>query len=316
MSMTSLTEKRTSSTRKKQRKSAPVGVITKVLRILELLNQVSEGLQLKDIANKTGINKSTALRFLDHLERENYLLRDSRGAYFLGLMLMRLGGSRSFEKVLCTISRPILENLRSITSENVNLAVLDGMNVLHLDVLDSPHRLSVVSEIGQTEEIYCTALGKAILAYMEDGPRKDGLFASIKFVAKTPRTITSMARLKEDLAQIRKQGFAHDDEEDSIGARCIGAPIFGPDGGVIAALSVSGPISRIPKQSLLYYAELACQAAREISASINLSSVENSSGAKVNGVSRIARQLSPAGRAPQLAPNSRGPSRGGVRSLM
>lgn len=273
--MTTVDEKRKSSTKKKPRKSAPVGVITKVLRILELLNQFSEGLQLKDIANKTGINKSTALRFLDHLERENYLLRDPRGAYSLGLRLMRLGGSKSFEKVLCTISRPILENLRTITSENVNLAVLEGMNVLHLDVLESPHRLSVVSVIGQTGDVYCTALGKAVLAYMEDGPRKDDLLASIKFVAKTPRTITSMARLKEDLAQVRKQGFAHDDEEDSIGARCIGAPIFGADGSVIAALSVSGPISRIPKQRLQYYAGLACQAAENISAAIELSSVEN-----------------------------------------
>lgn len=278
--MPPLDDNRKSSTKKQQRKSAPVGVITKILRILELLNQFSKGLQLKDIANKTGINKSTALRFLDHLERENYLLRDPRGAYSLGLRLMRLGGSKSFEKALCTISRPFLEHLRSITSENVNLAVLEGMNVLHLDVLGSPHRLSIISEIGQTGELYCTALGKAILAYMEDGPRKDELFASIKFDARTPRTITSMARLKEDLAQIRKQGFAHDDEEDSIGARCIGAPIFGPDGGVIAALSVSGPISRIPKQRLLYYAGLACEAAQNISAGIQLSSVEKSTEPK------------------------------------
>jgi DNA-binding IclR family transcriptional regulator len=280
--MAVLNEKRKSSAKKKQRKSAPVGVITKVLRVLELLSQFSEGLQLKDIADKTGINKSTAHRFLSHLEQENYLLRDPNGAYSLGLRLMRLGGSKSFEKVLCTISRPILENLRNITSENVNLAVLEGMNVLHLDVLDSPHRLSVISEIGQIGEVYCTALGKAILAYMEDGPRKDGLFASIKFVAKTPRTITSMARLKKDLAQIRKQGFAHDDEEDSIGARCIGAPIFGPNGSVIAALSVSGPISRIPRHRLPDYARLVCQAAQDISASIDLAPCENSTEPKVN----------------------------------
>jgi IclR family transcriptional regulator, acetate operon repressor len=185
MSMVTLNEKLKSSAKKKQRKSAPVGVITKVLRILELLNQFSEGLQLKDIADKSGINKSTALRFLSHLERENYLLRDSHGAYLLGLRLMRLAGSKSFEKILCEISRPILEKLRAITSETVNLAVLEGLHVLHLDVLESPHRLSVISEIGQTGEVYCTALGKAILAYIEDGPRKDEVFASIQFVAKS-----------------------------------------------------------------------------------------------------------------------------------
>src|SRR5271156_2078450 len=158
-------EMRKSSPRKKL-KSAPVGVITKVLQILELLYQFPEGLQLKHVADKTGINKSTALRFLNHLEQEGYLLRDSDSAYVLGLRVMRLGGSKSFEKVLCKMSRPILENLRKITSETVNLAVLEGMNILLLDVLESPHRFSVLSEVGETGELYCTALGKAILAYM------------------------------------------------------------------------------------------------------------------------------------------------------
>src|ERR1700743_3731055 len=98
---------------KKDGKSASVGVITKVLQILELLYQFPSGLQLKDIAEKTGINKSTALRFLSHLEQENYLLRGSDGAYVLGLRVMRLGGSKTFEKVLCKISRPILQKLRT-----------------------------------------------------------------------------------------------------------------------------------------------------------------------------------------------------------
>jgi DNA-binding IclR family transcriptional regulator len=257
---------------KKKRKSAPVGVITKVLRILELLGRFPDGLQLKEVAAMTGINKSTALRFLSHLERENYLLRDTSGAYLLGLKLVMLGGDRSFEKMLCKISRPILEDLRKTTSEAVNLAVLEGTNILHIDILESPHSFSVLSQVGQTGEIYCTALGKAIIAHMEDGPRKDEIFASMHFVAKTPRTLMSIARLKEDLAQTKKQGFSHDDEEAFAGARCIGAPIFGPDGNVIAALSVSGPISRMPKHKLFYFGGLARQAADEIAASIGRSS--------------------------------------------
>jgi DNA-binding IclR family transcriptional regulator len=138
---------------KKKLKSAPVGVITNVLRIIELLYQFPEGLQLKHVTDKTGINKSTALRFLNHLEQEGYLLRRFGGAYVLGLRVMRLGGSKSFEKVLCKMSRPILENLRTITSETVNLAVLEGMNILLVDVLESPHRFSV-SSVGETSEIY------------------------------------------------------------------------------------------------------------------------------------------------------------------
>jgi IclR family KDG regulon transcriptional repressor len=258
----------------KKRRSAPVGVITKVLRILELLYQFPDGLQLKDIAEKTGINKSTALRFLSHLEQENYLLRDSYGSYLLGLRVIRLGGRMSFEKVLCKISRPILEKLSRLTSETVNLAVLQSMSVILLDVIESPHRFSVLSQVGETGELHCTALGKVIFAYLEDGPRKNDIFSSIQFVAKTPRTIMSIARLKEDLVQIRKQGFSHDDEEAFVGARCIGAPIFGADGTVIAALSVSGPVSRISKQRLLPYAELVCQAGRDIATAMNVSSID------------------------------------------
>ncbi|HEY0262964.1 MAG TPA: IclR family transcriptional regulator [Granulicella sp.] len=281
----------------KKRRSAPVGVITKVLRILELLYQFPEGLQLKDIADKTDINKSTALRFLSHLEQENYLLRDSNGFYILGIRVMRLGGGKNFEKVLCRMSQPILENLGAATSETVNLAVLEGRNVLLVEVLESLHRLSVISEVGQTVEIHCTALGKAILAYMEDGPRKDEILSSIQFVSKTPRTIMSMARLKEDLAQIRKQGFSHDDEEAFIGARCIGAPILGADGNVIGALSISGPISRISKQRLLHYASLVRQAAQDIATSMsNLSSAEKP---KANGISKPVRRVVPANPMPQ-----------------
>jgi DNA-binding IclR family transcriptional regulator len=251
--------------RKQKRKSLPVGVIGKVLRILELLDQFPNGLPLKDVAEKSGINKSTALRFLSHLERENYLLRDADGAFLLGPKLVRLGGSKGFETALCKISRPIMENLRRVTHETVNLAVIEGVNTLYLEVLESPYRFSVVSQVGGTNEMYSTALGKAILANMEDGPKKEEIFASINFVAKTPRTLMSIARLKEDLAQTRKRGYSHDDEEAFVGARCLGAAIFGPEGNVAAAVSVSGPTSRVSKERLPVFAALVQQAARDIS---------------------------------------------------
>ena len=280
------------ATPKRKRKSAPVGVITKVLRILELLDSYPDGLQLKDVAEKTGINKSTALRFLSHLEAEDYLLRDTGGAYMLGLRLMRLGGSKSYEKMLIKMSRPAMENLHKITSETVNLAVLHGVNVLHLDAVDSPHQFSVSSHIGRTGEIYSTALGKAILAFMGDGPRKDEIFKSIHFVAKTPRTIMSVGRLKEDLAQTKRQGFSHDDEEAFEGARCIGAPVMGPDGDVVAAVSISGPSTRIPRHRLQYYGGLVRQTAKEIAAAVGQLSSDNNSDQSTYAPRMNGRKLS------------------------
>ena len=136
-----------------------------------------------------------------------------------------------------------------------------------LDVLESPHRLSVVSQVGSYGETYCTALGKAILANMDEGPRREEILASIHFVAKTPRTLMSIARLKEDLIQTRKRGFSHDDEETFVGVRCVGAAILGVEGNVIGAISVDGPISRVSRERLPFYSGLVQRAARDISSS-------------------------------------------------
>jgi DNA-binding IclR family transcriptional regulator len=251
--------------RTKKSKSAPVGVIGKVLRILELLDQFPDGLQLKDVAAKTGINKSTAHRFLTHLEAEAYLFRDVEGTYMLGPKLVRLGSGVNFQQTLRNICRPILEKLREITGETVNLAVLDGSTILYLDVLESPHTFRLVSQVGIRRPLYCTSLGKAILANMDDERRKEQIFASIQFASNTARTFTSVARLKKDLIQTRTQGFSLDDEEAVVGARCIGAAICGADGKGVGAISVSGPVSRVSRERLPFVSTEICKAAREIS---------------------------------------------------
>jgi DNA-binding IclR family transcriptional regulator len=251
--------------RKKKSTPTRVGVIGKVLRILELLHRSPSGLELKDVAKRTGINKTTAHRFLSHLEAESYLLRDAGGAFVLGPKIARLGGGMSFEATLCKISRPTLENLRKTTGETVNLAVLEGSDILYLDVLESPHRFSVVPHIGAHSPVYCTALGKAILASMNDEQKKEQILASISFETNTPHTLSSISKLKQDLSRIRQLGFSHDDEESFVGARCIGAAILAADGTVAAAVSISGPTSRVTKERLPFYSGQIRQAAQDIS---------------------------------------------------
>src|SRR5215831_11616570 len=125
--------------RQRESKSAPVGVVVKVLRILDTLHAAPAGLQLKEIARITGINKSTAYRFLAHLESEGYLFRDDAGAYVIGPKLARLGSGINYEETLRKISRPVLHKLWQITGETTNLAILDGHEVLYLDVIESLH---------------------------------------------------------------------------------------------------------------------------------------------------------------------------------
>jgi DNA-binding IclR family transcriptional regulator len=250
--------------RTKKMKSAPVGVIGKVLRILESLDQSPAGLQLKDVAARTGINKSTVHRFLSHLEAEAYLFRDLQGTYMLGPKLVRLGSSVNFQATLCNISRPILEKLRKMTNETVNLAVLAGSDVLYLDVLEGLHNFRFVSQVGMRRALHCTSLGKAILANMEE-ERRQKILAAIQFTPDTSRTLTSVARLNKDLIQIRAQGYALDDEEAVVGARCIGAPIWGEDGKVVGAISLSGPVSRVSNERLPFFSAEITKAARQIS---------------------------------------------------
>jgi DNA-binding IclR family transcriptional regulator len=240
-------------------KSAPVGVIAKVLRILECLDQYPAGLQLREVAAKTGINKSTVHRFLTHLEAEAYLFRDQEGTYMLGPKLVRLGGGVNVHGQLSKIARPVLEKLWKVSDETVNLAVLDGLSVLYLDVLESPHTFRLVSRVGMRREVHCTSLGKAILANLDDEKRKLEIFASIQ-------TLTNIAKLKKDLVLTRERGYSLDDEEVVAGARCIGAAILGLDGAVAGAISVSGPVSRVSKERLPFFQNEISKAAREISA--------------------------------------------------
>jgi IclR family KDG regulon transcriptional repressor len=266
--------------RARESKSAPVGVVTKVLHILETLHGSPSGLQLKDVAVQTGINKSTAYRFLAHLEHEGYVFRDGSGAYAIGVRLARLASGASYQVTLRKISRPILQQLWRATGETVNLAVMDGREVLYLDVMESAHTFRLVSQVGIRRPLYCTALGKAMLAFI---PEQDHeyFFAGMTFEKFTPQTIKNPTQLRKDLALIRQRGYAIDNEEVYLGSRCIGAPIFDSSRKVAAALSVSGPTTRVTRERVPVFAAAAKNAAAAISKSLGYSMLEGAQAARV-----------------------------------
>ncbi|MCX6621321.1 MAG: helix-turn-helix domain-containing protein, partial [Acidobacteria bacterium] len=145
---------------KKPRKSKPIGVLTKTFRILQDLQ--AEPANLTDISRRTAINKSTALRILAHLETEGYVARDAQGAYHTAAP----GARSSFEVHLREAAQAPLRELWRITQETVNLGLLDGLEVLYLDSLESPQSFRLVANAGTRAVAYRTALGKAILAHM------------------------------------------------------------------------------------------------------------------------------------------------------
>ena len=219
--------------RTRESKSAPVGVVTKVLRILETLHRSPSGLQLKDIAKQTAINKSTAYHFLAHLESEGYLFRDDGGAYLIGPENVAAGRNESRGNIAQAEPPPAAEVMGADrqNGESGN----DGWSAGAL--------------FGARRPLYCTSLGKAMAAFLPQ-EEADEMLRGLTYERFTPKTLVQPAKLKREFAKVREQGFAIDDEEAVPGARCVAAPIFDASGKVIGALSVSGPITRMAADKL------------------------------------------------------------------
>jgi IclR family transcriptional regulator, KDG regulon repressor len=254
--------------RARNSKAAPVGVVGKVLRILEALDSSSTGLQLRQIAQQTGIHKSTAYRFLAHLEGAGYLFRDDAGAYIIGPRLAQFGAGIAYHATLRQVSRPVLQKIWRTTKETVNLAVVEGSHVLYLDVIESPHMFRMGSQVGMRRPLNCTALGKTILAFLSPNHREE-LLASLTYERFTNRTIVDGPRFRKELAKVQRQGYALDDQETELGARCVAAPILNEAGKAIAAVSVSGPITRIGRDKIPAFAISIKNGAKEISSRLN-----------------------------------------------
>ena len=248
--------------RPRKSKSAPVGVVGKVIQILERLDQAPSGLLLREVANSTRINKSTAYRFLSHFESEGYVFRDADGYYMVGPKLAKLGKGANYQATLCRASAEVLDKLRSETGETVNLAVLDGNEILYLSVFESQNTFRMVSEVGRRRPVYCTALGKAILAYLQPEQQRK-IISATSFERLTPHTICSAEELGKDLHKVHRRGYALDDEETVVGARCIAVAIINREYKVIGGISVSGPVVRVTKRQIPEFAAFLRAAADE-----------------------------------------------------
>ena len=245
----------------------PVGVISKVFRILEAIQGSSSGLTLKPICDITGVHKSTAHRFLKHLERDGYLIRTETGAYLIGPKFSHLSTRADNRVTLQAVARPILWEIWKSTRETVNLGTLDQGSVLYIEVIESPHEFRLSSRVGTRRSLHATALGKALAAFLPED-EKDRVLATIQFQPLTPKTIMNLVQFRQELGIIRKQGYAVDDEETTLGARCVSAPVLGAKREVVAAVSVSGPVTRISPAQVPALAAAVKNAARAISSAM------------------------------------------------
>lgn len=260
----------------KRQREVSVGVISKVLRILEALQTSSSGLGLKAICDDTGINKSTAHRFLRHLEREGYLLRTEDALYLIGPRLTQLSMCASMGATLQAVARPVLSNLWRSTQETVNLGILDRGTLLYIDVMESPQEFRLVSRVGSRRSLQETALGKALAAFLPAN-EYERVLRGVIFQRVTPHTITNLTQLRAELDKVRRQGYAVDNEEALLGCRCISAPIFNSDRAAIGAISISGPVTRLALAQVPTFAKMVKAAANAVSMTMGFSSRAHSS---------------------------------------
>ncbi|HVT99027.1 MAG TPA: IclR family transcriptional regulator [Acidobacteriaceae bacterium] len=244
--------------------------LDRAVSVLDLLGESEGPLGLADVCERMDLHKSTAHRALMVLERCGLIERTPENRFRLGLKLYELG-TRAVEQIdLRARVHPWFRRLSAQVGETVHLGVLQKTSVVYLDKVEpNNRRVWLSSRIGTSNPVYCTAMGKAMMAFLPEEMATE-IMAKIRFVRYTHRTLMTPEALMRSLERVRRRGYAIDDEEVEEGVRCIGAPILNEAGQPMAAVSVSGPTSRITQQSVPGIAEHLMRCCREISASLGV----------------------------------------------
>lgn len=236
--------------------------LVKGIGLLQLLAAEDTALSLADLADRTGWPKPTLHRVITTLVEHGMIGADD-GRYRVGVQCLVLGGAFIRGLDLRHEAHPYLEDLVRLTGETAHLAVQDGPLIVYVDKVESPKPVRMHSWLGATNQLYCTGVGKAILAFSDEQSRAEVLTGPL--TARTPQTITEPLRLEHEVAKIRSRGFSLDNEENEPSIRCVGAPVFDHRRVVVAGLSVSAPTFRFTLQQAMEAGAVVKDAARALS---------------------------------------------------
>jgi DNA-binding IclR family transcriptional regulator len=244
------------------------------LRIIEAIAAINDSATLAEIARKTALPRSTAHHLLQALVDFGYLVQDLHArTYTLAPKLFRLTGRTWSKGQLAEIAMPFLDELSHRTGEGTSLAVLRDGVVTVIAKREPEGPVRVVQEVGARRPIYCTAVGKALAAWL---PEQEliGIIQRTIFERKTANTLISPTAFRRELARIRATGFALDNEEHVEGIRCIAAPVRDHSGEVRASLCVVGPKNHLPQRRLPQIRQVLAALAADLSARLGHGSIE------------------------------------------
>ena len=249
-------------------KSGRVRSLAKALKVVNLLADANKELSLSELSKRMDMPKSTTHGMLATLWEFGYVEQSPfTGNYKLGMRLFELGNIVAHSWDVRAVSAPYIQKLMDEVGETVHLVVLDRGEVVYIEKRECRQSIQIVSQIGMRLPAHCTGVGKVLLAYLPDAEVRQ-IIKKKGMTRFTKNTITDPRSLETELDRIRERGYAIDNEEIMDGLFCMAAPIRDYSGKVIAAVSVSGPTSRIKMEKLPKALELVVQTSGEISSAL------------------------------------------------
>lgn len=216
-------------------------VLGRALLILEAFGVEDQAVGLSELTRRTGLPKATVHRMARDLAAAR-LLSSAPDGYRLGRGLFELGMRAATERTLLEVAVPFLQDLFTRTRETVHLGVRDGDEVVYISKIGGHRQARAPSRIGGRMPLYCTAIGKALLAHSDPATIERILAGPL--TRRTPRTVVAPGLLRTQLTQAVEHGVTYEHEESTIGIACVGAPILSAADEPLAAISVTGPVTR------------------------------------------------------------------------
>jgi IclR family transcriptional regulator, KDG regulon repressor len=239
--------------------------VERALVILEAVAQKPGGMTNSEISRRLVIPKSTASYILHTLEHRGYLRRErASGKYRLGLKVLTLSRGVTSGLNLREAALPVLRHIVERSQLTAHLAVLDQGRAVYIEKVDAPGFIKMDTWVGRRLEVHTTAVGKALVSHLPEVEVEE-IIKERGLKRHTPKTIVARSKFLRELEKVRSHGYAVDDEENSLGVRCIAGPVFNHKGAVVAAVGTSGTINQIDRSNISKVTDLVLEAARKIS---------------------------------------------------
>ena len=246
------------------RKSSGVQSVERSLDIIETLVTEPHGMGISQISESTGMSKSTVHRLLSTLLERGYVTKTHDSSYKVGLKLIEAASVYLNSLELHTEARPYISRIAHDLGLTSHLGIIEGDQVVYIERMDMISSIQLYHQIGLRVPAYTSSLGKCLLsAYSHE--ELELVMKDCTFQKFTDKTITSFEEFRKEMHEVRKKGWAIDDQESEEDHRCIGAPIFDYRGDIIAAVSASGSLSQLPDERIEAVAEYLKSTALEIS---------------------------------------------------